>query len=142
MDNWCLNAPSFTQFLKYKRPDNNGTYPIDYYYNILQQDGNERRVKAATANQATCAARVRFGRFCDIVVSSYTGETTYAMCYAAYQSTTGSRGRVLGRSGYGAVAGAGVALSSTSSASSASGTSYGGRLCFFGEIENESEVSE
>ena len=142
MDNGCLNAPSFTQFLKDKRPDNNGTYPIDYYYNILQQDGTERRVKAATDNQATCAARVRFGRYCDIVVSSYTGETTYAMCYAAYQSSPGSRGRVLGRSYSGAGASAGVAYSSTGGASSGSNTSNGGRLCFFGEIENESEVSE
>ena len=142
MDNGCLNAPSFTQFLKDKRPDNNGTYPIDYYYNILQQDGNERRVKAATDNQATCAARVRFGRYCDIVVSSYTGETTYAMCYAAYQSSQGSRGRVLGRSYHNASAGAGVAFSYTSYASSGSNSFYGGRLCFFGEIENESEVSE
>lgn len=142
MDNGCLNAPSFTQFLKDKRPDNNGTYPIDYYYNILQQDGNERRVKAATDNQATCAARVRFGRYCDIVVSSYTGETTYAMCYAAYQSSQGSRGRVLGRSSYSANASAGVAFSYTYYASSYSLTYVGGRLCFFGEIENESEVSE
>ena len=141
-DKGCLNAPSFAQFLKDNRPDNNGTYPIDYYYNILQQDGNERRVKAATTNQATCAARVRFGRYCDIVVSSYTGETTYAMCYAAYQSTNGSRGRVLGRSNVNANANAGVACSVTNYASSNSSTNSGGRLCFFGEIENESEVSE
>ena len=139
-DKGCLNAPSFTQFLKDKRPDNNGSYPIDYYYNILQQDGNERRVKAATANQATCAARVRFGRFCDIVVSSYTGETTFAMCYAAYQATNGSRGRVLGRSRSNASAYAGVAFSSTGNASSNSNTYGGGRLCFFGEIENESDL--
>ena len=139
-DKGCLNAPSFTQFLKDKRPDNNGSYPIDYYYNILQQDGNERRVKAATANQGTCAARVRFGRFCDIVVSSYTGESSYAMCYAAYQTTNGSRGRVLGRSGSNAGAYAGVAYSNTNSASSYSDANYGGRLCFFGEIENESDL--
>ena len=142
MDNGCFNAPSFVQFLKDKRPDTNGTYPIDYYYNILQQDGNERRVKAATDNHATCAARVRFGRYCDIVVSSYTGETTYAMCYAAYQSSYGSRGRVLGRSGSNASAYAGVACSYTYYASSYSSTYHGGRLCFFGEIENESELSE
>lgn len=141
-DNVCFNAPSFVQFLKDKRPDNKSTYQIDYYYNILQQDGNERRVKAATDNSATCAARVRFGRYCDIVVSSYTGETTYAMCYAAYQSSQGSRGRVLGRSGSYAGAYSGVAYSDPSGASSGSGACCGGRLCFFGEIENESEVSE
>lgn len=139
-DKGCFNAPSFAQFLKDKRPENITTYPIDYYYNILQQDGNERRVKAATLNAATCAARVRFGRRCEIVVSSYTGEATYAMCYAAYQSSNGSRGRVLGRSYSGANAYAGVAYSSSYYASASSYANYGGRLCFFGEIENESEL--
>lgn len=141
-DKGCFNAPSFKQFLKENRSDSNGTYSIDYYYNILQQDGNERRIKAATDNHGTCAARVRFGRYCDIVVSAYTGETTYAMCYAAYQSSSGGRGRVLGRSCFGAVAYAGVAYSDAGVASSVSSTSYGGRLCFFGEIENESELTE
>ena len=139
-DNGCMNAPSFAKFLKDKRPDSNTSYVVDYFYNILQQDGNERRVKAAIDNQATCAARVRFGRRCEIVVSSYTGETTYAMCYAAYQSTNSGRGRVLGRSSSGASASAGVACSSTNGASTYSNTHNGGRLCFFGEIENESEL--
>ncbi|MBQ8969153.1 MAG: hypothetical protein IJ064_05425 [Bacteroidaceae bacterium] len=140
-DKGCFNAPSFARFKKEKRPDST-SYAIDYHYNILQQDGNERRVKAATLNAATCAARVRFGRYCDIVVSSYTGETTYAMCYAAYQSSNGSRGRVLGRSSSVANANAGVAYSFTYYASSYSYTYYGGRLCFFGEIENEDELTE
>ncbi len=139
-DKGCMNAPSFAKFLKDKRPDSNTSYPIDYFYNILQQDGNERRVKAATQNQATCAARVRFGRRCEIVVSSYTGETTYAMCYAAYQSTNSGRGRVLGRSYFNAYAFAGVAFSNTNDASTLSYSRHGGRLCFFGEIENESEL--
>ena len=116
------------------------SWAIDYYYNILQQDGNERRVKAATVNAATNVARVRFGRYCDIVVSAYAGDTTYATCYAAYQSSSGSRGRVLGRSSYNANASAGVAYSSTSNASTVSSTSGGGRLCFFGEIENEEDL--
>ena len=141
-DKGCFNAPSFRQFLQGKRPDGNTSYLIDYHYCILQQDGNERKVKAATQNSATCAARVRFGRRADIVVSSYTGETSYAMCYAAHQSSSGGRGRVLGRSYSGASANAGVAYSNTYNASSNSHTSYGARLCFFGEIENEEELLE
>ena len=141
MDKGCFNAPSFARFKREKRPEST-SYTVDYYYNIVQQDGNERRVKAATDNQATCAARVRFGRFCDIVVSSYTGETTYAMCYAAYQSSNGSKGRVLGRSYSNASANAGVAYSNANNASSSSYTYYGGRLCFFGEIENESDLND
>lgn len=141
MDKGCLNAPSFATFLKDERTDSKTSYPIDYHYNIVQQDGRERRVKANNTNQATNVARVRFGRYCDIVVSSYAGDTTYATCYATYQSTNGSRGRVLGRSHYNALAFAGVVYSSTGSARSSSVTYYGARLCFFGEIENESDFT-
>ena len=141
MDKGCLNAPSFDAFIKAKRVESSA-WAVDYFYNILQQNGVERRVKAETANQATNVARVRFGRYCDIVVSAYTGDTVYAIGYACYQSTNGSRGRVLGRSGSHANAYAGVAYSYTFHASSVSYTYHGGRLCFFGEIENESELLE
>lgn len=141
MDKCCLNAPSFKDFLKAKRIESSA-WAVDYYYNIVQQDGKERRVKAATENHATNVARVRFGRYCDIVVSSYTGDNVYSIGYACYQSTYGYSGRVLGRSGHYASASAGVACSSASGASSSSVTYYVGRLCFFGEIENESELLE
>jgi len=44
---------------------------------------------------------------------------------------------VLGRSYLNALANAGVAYSVTSNASTYSLTNHGGRLCFFGDIENE-----
>ena len=139
MDNGCLNAPSFAAFLKAQRKEASA-WAVDYHYNIKQQDGSERRVKAATANSATNVARVRFGRFCDIVVSSYAGDSVYATCYSAYQATSGGKGRVLGRSYYNAYAYAGVACSYTLNAASNSYTFYGGRLCFFGKIDNEEIV--
>ncbi len=141
MDKGCLNAPSFDAFKKAERSDGVSTWVIDYFYNIVRQDGTEARVKANNTNQGTNVARVRFGRYCDIVVSSYAGDTTYATCYAIIQSTNGARGRVLGRSGYNANANAGVVYSHAGYARSYSYTSYGARLCFFGTIENESEVS-
>ena len=142
-DKGCLNAPSWAAFKAAKRPASSG-YTSDKYYNIMQQDGNERRVKAAYDGNTwqNNVARVRFGRYCDIVVGSYAGDTTYATCYAAYQSTNADKGRVLGRSGHYANAVAGVAYSYTFIASSNSNTYYGGRLCFFGEIENESVLTE
>ena len=140
-DKGCLNAPSWTAFKAAKRPVNSA-YVSDKYYNIMQQDGNERRVKAAydSSKWQNNLARVRFGRYCDIVAGSYAGDTTYATCYAAYQSTNADKGRVLGRSNGNAGAYAGVACSLTYYASSGSYSSYGGRLCFFGEIENEDEL--
>ena len=139
MDNGCFNAPSFATFLKEQRKSKS-SWVTDYHYNIKQQDGNERRVKAATTNQASNVARVRFGRFCDIVVSSYAGDSVYATCYPCYQSTNGGLGRVLGRSFYHAYAYAGVACANASYAASSSFTFYGGRLCFFGQFDNEEDV--
>ena len=135
-DKGCFNAPSFKNFLKAKRVEN-VNWSVDYHYNIVMQDGTERRVKAAVTNQATNVARVRFGRFCDIVASAYAGDSAYATMYACYQSSNNGKGRVLGRSGYSAFAYAGVAFSGTYYASSYSSTFSGGRLCFFGDIENE-----
>ena len=137
-DKGCFNAPSFSKFLKDKRPATEpSSYPQDYCYNIVMQDGTERRVKAATTNQASNVARVRFGRYCDIVASAYAGDSVYATMYSCYQSSNASKSRVLGRSGSNAFASAGVACSSAYSASSNSVTYHGGRLCFFGELENE-----
>jgi hypothetical protein len=139
-DNGCFNAPSFKAFIKAKRVEN-VNWNDDHFYNILMQDGKERRVKCAYDNHSTNVARVRFGRFCDIVASAFAGDTAYATMYSCYQScgpSSGSRkGRVLGRSNYNAGVSAGVAYSSSSYASSYSGAGSGGRLCFFGEIENE-----
>ena len=139
MDNGCLNAPSFAAFLKTHRIEQSA-WSVDYCYNIKQQDGNERRVKAETLNAATNVARVRFGRYADIVVSAYAGDSVYATGYACYQSTNAGKGRVLGRSNYVASAVAGVAYSSAYVAASLSNTLYGGRLCFFGKFDNEEDV--
>lgn len=139
MDKGCLNTPSFAAFKRNSRNAPAGSR-VDYYYNILQQDGKERRVKVATSNQATNVARVRFGRYCDIVASAYAGDGVYATGYACYQSSNGATGRVLGRSHYYASAYAGVAYVSTGSAASLSSPNFGGRLCFFGKFENEEDV--
>lgn len=141
-DKGSFNTPTFGRFLRDKRPDGSAitipnNYVVDYCYNIVMQDGTERKVKAATTNQATNVARVKFGRFCDIVASAYAGDSVYATMYSCYQSSNSSTARVLGRSYNNAYAYAGVAYSHTHFASSGSHSNYGGRLCFFGEIENE-----
>lgn len=139
MDKVSFNTTSFAAFKKNYRVGRSGTDKVDYYYNIVQQDGNERRVKAASSNQTTNVARVRFGRYCDIVVSAYAGDTVYATCYSCYQSSNNTNGRVPGRSDRSADAVAGVAYSNTNSASSYSSSSFGARLCFFGNVEEQPE---
>lgn len=142
-DKVSFNTTSFSAFMKSLRnasqAANGNSWIVDYFYNILQQDGNERRVKAAPQGTQNLA-RVRFGRFCDIVASSYAGDSAYATCYCCYQSSPNSAGRVLGRSSSVAYALAGVAYSYASSGSAYSYAHYGGRLCFFGIIENEDDL--
>ena len=116
----------------------NNAWAADNYYNILKQDGQERRVKVATGSQNM--ARTRFGRYCDIIASSFAGDSTYATCYACWGNSSTDKGRVLGRSFSFAAALAGVAFSNANDASSLSSAGDGGRLCFFGEIENEEDV--
>ena len=143
-DKASFNTTSFSAFIKSLRNPsqaaNGNSWAVDYCYNILQQDGNERKVKAVATGSGTNLARVRFGRFCDIVASAYAGDSAYATCYCCYQSSPNSVGRVLGRSDHYAHAGAGVAYSVAGSASSHSYSDYGGRLCFFGTIDNEDDL--
>ena len=138
-DKGCLNAASFRAFIRNRRIANSA-WSIDYYCRILKQDGTERKVKARASNTGYNVARVRFGRYCDIIVGSYSGtDTTFATYYAAAQTAYNERGRVLGRSYGNANAYAGVACSIAYHASSGSYTNIGARLCFFGEIVDESE---
>lgn len=139
MDKGSFNTPSFAAFKKAKRLENS-SYENDKYFNILQQDGIERRVKAAETNQATNVARVRFGRYCDSVVGSFTGDTSFVTCYGAVQIIDSNKGKVLGRSFGNANVEAGVVAISTRNPSSTSLSTSGARLCFFGEIENEDEL--
>ena len=142
VDKGCFNAASFASFKANKRVEKSGDVS-DNFYKILQQDRQERKVKAVNNQPSNpCAVRVRFGRYCDIVVSAFTDDSTYLKGYACYQSINGSKARVLGRSNNSASASAGVAYSHATNASSVSSTFYGGRLCFFGILENESDLTQ
>ena len=139
VDKYCLNTPSFETFKKALRNAPAGS-SADYYFNIVQQDGTERRVKTATSSQGTNVARVRFGRYCDIIPGSFAGDTNYATCFAAQQYINNSTGRVVYRSGGDALAYSGLVYAYAGKGSSYSSTYIGARLSFFGEIENEEEL--
>lgn len=146
-DRVCYNYESFASFLANHWPTAWSGHTYDSTYRIVQQDGTERNVKArhlaAAAASSKTVARVRFGRYCDLVVSSWADiDTGFCTCYAAGQLTSTSMARVVIRSGNSALANAGVVFSYTYYGSSLSLTYCGSRLCFLGEIENESELSE
>ena len=133
LDKCCLNAPSFAEFKRSYR-ESNAMWDADNRYCIVQQDGVERKIKASPSNGEYNVARVRFGRYCDIIVSSYAGtDTTCATCYSATQQAVDTKGRVVRRSGSSANVSSGVAYLSQT-ASSFAGSVAGARLCYFGEI--------
>lgn len=132
MDNACFNAGSFRAFILNHRIAN-PSWSVDYKYCILNQDGTERKVKGKSGGTAN-VARVRFGRFCDIVAASYTSLNS-ASCYTAFQNGYNYRGRILGRSGNSAGAQGGVIFINTGTNPSGGYSNCGARLCYNGEIE-------
>ena len=136
MDMVSVNVPSFAQAFKDKMSDGIGAYPIDAKYHIYDPiNETERVVQALTSNSGYCVARTKHGRFCDIVASNFANDNSkFATHYADGQWYTASRCRVVGRSGYNAYAGGGVAYSVASHASSVSSTGNGSRLAFRGKI--------
>ncbi len=134
MDNACFNAASFRLF-KRNRRQASAVGVTDYYYRIMMSDGTERKVKAEARDIATTVARVRFGKYCDIIVSAYSNDVSaFAAFYAAAQSAVTTTGGVLGRSYYRANARCGVAYITTDFSSQSSGTYHTARLCYNGEI--------
>lgn len=134
-DNICLNAASFRAFIRNHR-EVNYQWSVDYYFRVRMPDGEEeRKVKAKVSDTSQNVARIKFGRYCDIIASAYCqGDTSYAICYSSGQMTSGERGRIIGRSGNLAGASAGVSFMQSTLPSSASFSTGSVRLCYCGDI--------
>lgn len=128
VDNACLNAPSFSAFKRNLR-NRDSSWAIDRVLNIVQQDGNERRVQGTTDTGNVC--RVRFGRYCDIIPSSTYSDNTYSVGYA---NICGNGAPILLRSGHSARAEAGVTFWDGVPREHGS-ASFGTRLCYFGDLD-------
>ena len=73
-DNIVLNAASFRAFIRNLR-NPNYTWAVDDFFNVVMQNGSERRVKTIGSNSVLNVEKVRFGRFCDIITSRYSQNT-------------------------------------------------------------------
>ena len=132
-DNIVLNALSFRAFIRnFRRP--NYTWAVDDFFNVVMQDDSERRVKTIGSNSVLNVEKVRFGRFCDIIASRYSQNTSYTTCYAASSVAYGGQGRIVTRGDSNASISSGVANNVAGELSTYSHPSYGARLCYFGEI--------
>lgn len=100
----------------------------------------EREVQGLNSNSGYCIGRVRHGRYCDIIASKTTTDNSvWASNYCDANYYADSRGRVVGRACFNAGAFGGLAFASANNASSSSGSGYGSRLAFRGEIEITNE---
>lgn len=138
MDNVTVNAVSFADYLKQYGVGDSTKDPIDDVWHIYDPiTKTERTVLGLNTGQSgQCIARVKHGRFCDIVPSKVTTDTSqYAANYTDGFWYSRSTCRVVGRSSSNASAYGGLVYAGAYNASSSSSTSYGSRLAFRGEIE-------
>ena len=138
MDNVTVNAASFADYLKQHGVYVTTSDPIDYIWHIYDPiTKTERTVQGMkTAQGGQNIARVKHGRFCDVIPSKVTSDTSqYAANYTDGYWYSHNRCIVVGRSGNGAHANCGLVYANASNASLISGPGSGSRLAFRGEIE-------
>ena len=132
MDFVAVNVKSYGEFYKNKLAAPSGS-SADYFWRIRMPDGSERAVKGVSGSGEI--ARLRWGRYCDVVPSKLTANTSYNTYYCDQQEGSSSTGRVVARSGNGVNAYCGFVSVNANYASSNSYGSSGSRLAFRGEIE-------
>jgi hypothetical protein len=143
-DNLGVNVTSFVA-MRANRFSEVSSFPIDakwHIYNMLTK--TERVVQGITDTSGSCVARVRHGRYCDIIASKCTTDTSkYSSNYCDGHWYTASRSRVVLRSSFYAYASGGLAYSNANYAGSYSYSNYGARLAFRGEcvFDDEDEAA-
>jgi hypothetical protein len=140
MDYVGVNVSSFEAWKKNQRPQS-GT--VDAKWHIYDPHTGTERVVQGITDSGKDIARLKHGRYCDIIPSSLNSDSSnWSTCWAAGFYYTASGGRVVGRAHYNASAYGGCVYAYASSASAYSYTHYGARLAFSGEFENESDIDE
>ncbi len=131
MDNILRNVPTYQQALKDRMADNISTYPIDHKWHIYDPISKTERVVDGITTSGYCIARVKHGRYCDIIPSKCsTDNSVWAKNYCDGFYYTQSRCRVVGRSSNRSYAGGGLVFTYTNFASASSdlGLRFSARL--------------
>lgn len=140
MDNVGVNITTYADWKKDQHTDNNSVYPVDAKWHIFDPITKTERVVQGISSGGNCIARVKHGRFCDVIASKVTDDTSkFAANYADGQWYSASRGRVVGRSDNNSYAIGGLVYAFASFASSYSYSNYGSRLAFRGKITLKGE---
>ena len=140
MDHVAVNVKTYYDFRKNKYVEK-GDEPVDIKWHIYDPYTGEERIVQGRNISGYCVGRVKFGRFCDIIMSRETTDNSkFVLNYSDGQWYTHSRCRALGRSHSSASAGGGLVYLGASYASSDSGAYNGARLAFSGEIVFDDEL--
>lgn len=141
-DNVAVNVTSFVE-MRRKKYAEDSSFPIDakwHIYNPITK--TERVVQGITDTNGSCVARVRHGRYCDMIASRCTTDTSkYNQNYADGHWYSAGRSRVPLRSGSNANAYGGLACSHAYHAGTSSNTLSGVRLAFRGACVFDDEAA-
>ena len=137
MDNVAINVVSYKSFLKNKGTEQSADV-VDKYWRIYDRTTETERAVLMGDGSGSCIGRVKFGRYCDIIASKLTNDTSaWNQWYADKHEYSAGKSRVVGCGGYNSGAGGGLVCAVAYGASSVSYTHYGSRLAFIGNIEIE-----
>lgn len=141
----AVNVPSFKKWKADRYPtDGDSSYPVDARWHIYnRQTDTEREVQGVNISSQSgyCIGRVRYGRFMDYIPAKMTSDNSlFNKNYSDGARYTHAKCRVVGRADLSAYAYGGLVCSGAVSVSSYSGTSYGARLAFSGEIVFDDET--
>lgn len=134
-DNVAVNIPSYRQYMKDKTVEVS-TYPTDAIWHIYDPVSKTERLVQGTKDDGYCIARVRHGRYCDIIASRASSDNSrWASNYTDGQWYSHSRSLVVGRSNRDAYAYCGLVFAHVRDNSSRAGWDVGSRLAFRGKIK-------
>ena len=124
----AVNVSTFEAAYKGKM-NTNSSFPVNAKWHVYDPvRGTERVVQGITTSGA-CIARVKHGRFCDVIASKCSGDTSaFAANYCDGNWYSGSNCRVVGRANNNANVNGGVVYANANNAWSNSNTNNGSRL--------------
>ena len=138
MDGIAVNVPSFDSYKKNKSIAPAGS-PVDGIWHIKMPDGTERKVQGVVTGYGNGIeiARMRNGRYCDVIPSSVISNGSYNTYYCDGLWYTHSAARCVARSGFFSNSFYGLVYVNAHYDSSYSNSYCGARLAFRGDVDIE-----
>ena len=141
MDFIGVNISTFKEWKANMRPQTGTVNGIAHIYD--PRTDTERTVKYPTTQSGYDIARVKLGRFCDVIASSINIDgSKFVTGFCAASNYTEASGGCVVRAGFYGRANGGLVYAEAGRASSFSGGFYGTRLAFSGELTNDAEIDK